>query len=136
MYKLFLQDGEFFGKSIDGSWNNIPLVPILKMEYSYTLNRKLILSGYKEYNHLVEKIAIIGHQGEVISKIFIMGRTDVNTDVFTIDLKTRLVSYKKVDIGQEYNGQVLRGWKEGLLNTPGWDDCKTIEESIKYKWDK
>lgn len=136
MYKLFLEEGEFSGKSTDGSWNNIPDKNILRMEYSYTMTRKLILKGYKEYNHLVEKIAIIGSKQEVISKIIICGRTNVNTDVFTIDLKTRVITHKRVDIGQEYNGQILRGWKNGVLNDPGFDDFKEIDESIKYKWEK
>lgn len=136
MYKLFLQEGIFTGKSIDGSWKTPLDTPILKMEYYYTMSRKLVLQGYKEYNHLVEKLAVIGTGQEVLSKIIICGRTNVNTDVFTIDLKTRLISHKQVEIGQEYNRQELRGWKIGLLDNPGWDDTKTLDESIKYKWEK
>ena len=71
MYKLFLTEGEYTGKSTDGSWKQAPNIPIIKMEYYYTMNRKLVLQGYKEYNHLVEKIAVLGKKETIITKIFI-----------------------------------------------------------------
>lgn len=138
MYKIFLTEGEFSGKSTDGSWKKAPDVPIVKMEYYYTMTRKLVLQGYKEYNHLVEKMAIVGTNETILSKIFVMGRTETETHIFTIDLRSRRVSSSVVPIGQEYNGQVISGWKPGVLNNPGWDDGVEFKESNepKYKWDK
>jgi len=123
MFKLTYEDGsDFNGKSIDGSWNKAPNGKLSKLEYQYTYSKRLLLQGYKEYNHLVEKIAVIGKKEPIISRIFIMGRGEAYTDIFIIDLRTRNVTKTQSPIGQEYNGQVINGWKEGLLNNPGWDN--------------
>lgn len=122
MFKIYFEnDMEFTGKSVNGSWNEAPQFPIKQLDYHYTYSTKLTLRGYKSYNHLVEKLGIIGQSSPVLSKILLMGRTETYTDIFIIDLRTRNVSTHKTEIGQEYNNQELTGWKDGILNNPGWD---------------
>lgn len=124
MFKITFADMSIEeGKSTDGSWKTLKSTePILKLEYSYTYSKKLVLQGYEEYNHLVEKQAIIGQSEAVITKIFVMGRRAEVADVFTIDLKTRQVTKKTVALGQEYQGQETTGWRPGVSSNPGYDD--------------
>lgn len=123
MYKLIFTDGTVeSGMSKNSTWNKLGEGKLIKsMIYQYTFSHQLMLQGYEEYNHLVEKMAIVGQENPVMTKIFVMGRANGNTDIFTIDLKTRQVSKKTVAVGQEYNGQQTTGWKKGLLATPGSD---------------
>jgi hypothetical protein len=45
-----------------------------------------------------------------------MGRVDTKTYIFEYDLKARRARKHIVAVGNEYNGQLITGWKDGILN--------------------
>ena len=37
------------------------------------------------------------------------------TKIITIDYRKKIITEKNTDIGEEYNGQVITGWKTGYM---------------------
>lgn len=102
----------FKGDSLKNEWSKLPELPIVEVIF---ICGKIILklNAYKEYNHLVERISFMG-KGEKISKFLIMARKEKTTDIFEFNLQRNRVQRIEVPIGQEYNGQLLNGWKKGV----------------------
>lgn len=102
----------FTGESLRGDWYSI-IKPIKSLKFSFGKITTL-LTDFKSYNHLVEKLAIVGKKGEIITKYLIMGRVENQTYIFEYDLKANRARKHIVAIGQEYNGQLITGWKNGI----------------------
>lgn len=84
MYKVYFEDGTTFlgGEPAESLWNDMPDKLITKIEYEF-LNIRLVLEGFKRYNHLVGRrnvlftklqndiyyISLVAEDGQ-ISKIF------------------------------------------------------------------
>jgi len=119
-FKLYFEDNTIFeGKSIPKSdWSKAPDKKIIGMEYTLG-DQTRILEGYKQYNHLVENYAIIGG-GTGIRAVYLMGRTDNKTHIIIFDIQKKMILMKEVNYGEEYGKQILRGWKEGILNNPSY----------------
>lgn len=93
------------------AWNSLPTQRISALKYRIG-NKIVYLTGFEEYNHLVEKVAGFGKPPQT-TKIFLCGRWQGKTKVVTIDLTTKQITQKTTEIGQEYNGQVTTGWRSG-----------------------
>lgn len=116
IFKIYYLNGEIFeGNALEGDWKKInDNCMISKMEY-YLGNVKITMAGYKEYNHLLECVAL-GQQG--IQKIFLMGREEDRTFIVTFDLKTKQLTKEFKPYGEEYENQILSGWKDGDYKEP------------------
>jgi len=81
---LYDDNTTFSGNPLKRDWMKIDQTKkILKLEY--VLNKTLIvLEGYKQYNHLLEFVAL-GQKG--IQRILLMGRKNDDTDIIIIDLR-------------------------------------------------
>lgn len=115
-FNIIYEDNSYFdGDSLNKDWNKAP--DKLIKEVIYTLNEKQIkFSGYKEYNHLVEKVSII-KKGSYISKLLFIGRNKDISDIIIINFKDKVITKQTVKKGQEYNNQKLTGWKKGSINS-------------------
>lgn len=103
------------GNGFCGDWTKVDdNNKILRLTYVFG-DIKVVMSGYKEYNHLLEYIAL-GVKG--VTKIMLMGRDSEKTTIITFDLKTKKISKDIRYHGKEYGNQILSGWKNGELNTP------------------
>lgn len=103
------------GSGFEGDWKNIgDDFKITELEYTFG-DIKITMTGYKQYNHLLECVAL-GAKG--IVKIMLMGRTQDYTDIIGFDLKAKQLFRERKSIGEEYGKQILSGWKEGVLNEP------------------
>lgn len=119
-FKLHFEDGTIFqGQTIPNSnWNKSPDKKITMLEYSYDKGR-VLLKGYKQYHHLYEQQAKMGHPTK-ITCVMIMGRTDDKTLVIIFDFKTGKVFTEFREYGKEYGNQILSNWKDGVLNNPNF----------------
>ena len=105
----------FVGNPLNSDWMKIDEEKkIAKLEYIFG-SIKIDMCGYKQYNHLLECVAM-GSQG--IAKIFLMGREENRTEVVLIDLTKQSISKCYKELGSEYENQILTGWKEGELSEP------------------
>lgn len=106
-------DGSTFtGDSLIGDWNKVDK-PIQKMLFTFG-GVSVQLENYKSYNHLVERMVIIGGKATKISKFFIMGRLENTCDVYEFNLRTKRSLRSIVPIGKEYGVQLITGWKDGV----------------------
>lgn len=110
MYKVIYKNGtSFTGGPLDNSgWLNVK-DGIKEVRYSFP--KKLSISGYEEYNHLVEKEFINGRLHLVA--LLLMGKTGDNIDVKKLNLSDGTVTEYTVNAGKEYNGGPTTGWKKG-----------------------
>jgi hypothetical protein len=118
MYTIKFSDGELFlgGNPEDSNWNSMPNKVIAELHYDL-LGKKIKLSGYEAYNHLIECPYIIPLQRQVITVIIIMAKKDNNVYRFIYDLiKNKLIT-DEVLYRQEYKNKPTSGWKAGLSNT-------------------
>ena len=108
-------DTSFSGFTMERDWMKIDeSKKIIRAIFVFN-NSQVILEGYKQYNHVIEKVAF-GKSG--ISRFMYMGRKENSTDIFVIDLLNKRMFKKELPIYQEYGKQILNGWQEGKLNNP------------------
>lgn len=106
---------QFSGDPFKSDWNKIDDTKQIT-KFVYVLgNSCIIMQGFKQYNHLKEKL---GLQVRGLSKILLMGRREKDTLVITLDIIKNKIIKKMVPHGKEYGDQILAGWQEGLLNDP------------------
>ena len=112
MYTITLANDTIFhgGTLQDSRWNKIPDINITKWEYNL-FNKPIILSGYEEYNHLIERVYI--NASPIITKIILMGKINDEVHSITFDLKTKQLIKSVSKAGQEYNSKPVTGWKKG-----------------------
>lgn len=119
----FTDSSKWQGSSYPQSqWNLAPDKEVSKLIYTFA-NRKIILSGYKEYNHCFEKLAL---QMGGCSKLFLMAREETRTLIISYCFFTKKLNKNYVQIGHEYRNQIITGWKQGKLNNPHY----RVEERI------
>ena len=112
---LFDDNTVFIGKQLEGDWRKIPEdKKIIRLEYILG-NHKIILTGYKQYNHLIEQVSFVVQK---ITNIFLMAREESRTFIITFNIKNKKITKRYVPIGKEYNNQILAGWKDGRYNQP------------------
>jgi hypothetical protein len=117
------------GNSLNNSkWNDIPNKDILCLEYFVDDNSSIVLSGFEEYNHLVEVTQnVYGPKGTNLQRklenIYLMGRKGDKITSYRISLKGDSGSdkYHKGDItkrisdlGKEFRGKPTINWKKGI----------------------
>jgi hypothetical protein len=110
MYKVIYHDGTIFkGGTLENSkW--LKVKDGIK-EVKYTFPVEISMSGYKEYNHLVEKQYINGKLN--IVAFLLMGKNGANVDIKRFDLATGTLTECNVLSGKEYNDGPTTGWKKG-----------------------
>lgn len=112
-YEITFVDGKKFkGNSLDGSWKNVPNKPIKELLYFFG-TKKLLLKGYKQYNHLVEKVNVLGKK-VAVSQILLIGRKEKESDLLIIDFTNKRIFKEVVEIGEEYQVPVTTGWRNGI----------------------
>lgn len=106
---------QFSGNPLESEWKNIDQnKKIFKLEY--ILDKiYILLEGYKQYNHLIEYIAL-GQKG--INKIFLMGRTNEETEIIVLDIRQNKIYKDFKPCYREYENQILSGWQDGILSIP------------------
>jgi len=134
----YIDGTSFVGESLTGDWKTIDK-SIKSLQFSFG-KITTVLTDFQSYNHLIEKIAIVGKKGEIITKYLIMGRINDKTYIFEYDLKVKRAKKRIVPIGQEYGHfevtdevigetsnhtpiykevfvpQPITGWKNGIEN--------------------
>lgn len=119
MYKIIFEDSTEFqgGIPINSKWNNMPDKPIQSIEYSL-LNKKIILTNYEAYNHLVERATIFlnNEQKEIIAKVILMAKKDNLVYLVIFDFIKNDVYLQNVEFEKEYYNKPTSGWKLGLAN--------------------
>lgn len=115
MYKIiFIDNTIFIGGNPDNSkWNLMPLKPIKCLEYNLG-KKQLRLEGYEAYNHLVERIVVLG-RGKRINKVILMAKKEENILKIIFDFVENKIKYDVADFGKEYKGQATTGWKKGII---------------------
>ena len=118
-FKVKFTDKTYYrGYSFKGDWNHMPSKPIESMIYNIGTKR-IILRGYKEYNHAFETVTGLFSGKSAVSRILLMARKDKICDIFEINFKkSKLWKYEK-NIGEEYNVPV-NGWHAGQFNNPSF----------------
>lgn len=114
MYTITFEDDTQFkgGGPAESKWNEMPDKPIRKLEYFFR-KQKVTLIGFESYNHIVERVRVMGHE-EMITRVILMGRNGKGVDCFVYDLKQN-TTYDYFDLfGMEYHGQSTKGWKKGI----------------------
>lgn len=137
-YQLTFVDGTIFkGNSLDGSWKTVPNKPIKEFLYFFG-TKKILLKDYKSYNHLIEKVNILGKEA-AISMVLLIGRKETESDLIIIDFKNGKLFKEVVEMGNEYGSwqytdkiigedevthspiyekvfvpQVIKGWRNGI----------------------
>jgi hypothetical protein len=122
MYKITFADGEFFlgGPPQDSKWANMPNKPIRRIEY-YIDRVSFCLEGYENYNHIIERVALLEQSKEHITKIFIMGRQGNYVFEAIYDLTFAKFFTRTTKYGEEYKNKPTLGWKVGILHqTPNY----------------
>ena len=117
-FTVFYTDGtQFSGEPFKRDWSKIDSTKqIIKLEYMLG-NACIIMEGYKQYNHLIEHIAIAGKKDR-IEKIYLMGRTDGDTEIIILALREGKIYKQSKPCYQEYGKQLLAGWQKGKLDNP------------------
>lgn len=115
MYNVIFEDGSVFegGEITNSKWNEMPDKAIKILEYPFE-TRELIFEGFESYNHLIEKIQVIQHNENKLSKIIILAKHEDKIIQIHYDLETRELSKHS----GEYNGRQTTGWKRGVKGKP------------------
>jgi len=115
MYTIKFEDGELFlgGNPANSNWTHMPNKPIAELHYDL-LGKKIKLSGYEAYNHLVKNAFMIATQQQIITAIIIMARQSNVVKRFIYDLIKNKLIIDEVPFGNEYNNKPTSGWKKGL----------------------
>lgn len=118
-FRVYFKDGTiFYGNSFQGDWKRVDITKQIVSFYYVLGNKKVLMDGYKEYNHKIEKVSF---QRSGITKILLMGRKENYSDIIMFDVKNMKICVKRTPIGSEYNGQILSDWKKGELDDPKYE---------------
>jgi len=119
MYKIIFEDStEFLGGEIqDSRWNTMPNKPIKKLIYNVG-EKEIVLEGYDSYNHLVERISIVGKSSNRITQLYLMAKKDDNVLIISIDPVTNKFRFDPAIFGREYYNKATTGWKSGISSKP------------------
>ena len=124
MYTVIFENGtNYEGGDLENSrWNDMPDLPIIRLEYSFpSLSKEnkegqtALMEGYDSYNHLVERINI--QAKEIINKVILLGKIDQQVSIITYDCKTKKISQSTAEFGKEYEGKPSTGWKIGIKSS-------------------
>jgi len=115
MYKVIYKDESVFegGNFENSKWNEINK-PIKELIYTVG-HTQIILKGYEKYNHLIERVHLVG-RGTFISNIILMGCKNDIVQVIKLNIQKRIIEQYISYWNQEYNEKSTTGWKEGLKN--------------------
>ncbi len=130
------KDGEAIeGKplgSLDTGWNDLPDRPIRSLAYTNPYGDRVVLQGYREYNHMVECVQHVGGR-PYVTDIYLMGAVrregeEGNGDEDKV-LVYKITAFQKTDDdtlhagdvsvrvyprGKEYLGSETWGWRRGV----------------------
>lgn len=113
VFELTFSDGEVFkGDSLKNDWLKVPEKLIKSFRFSWG-GVTILLENYLQYNHFLQ-FELRENKTSILSKILIMARQDNVSEVIEYDLKTKRTSRNLVAVGQEYKGNILPGWREGV----------------------
>jgi hypothetical protein len=115
MYIVIFEDyTQFIGGDPNNSrWNEMPNKRIRELVYKLG-DYSISLSGFSEYNHLVERVSFLNKRTKKISKVIIMGHQNFKVYKFIIDLLKSEVNQEETLFGKEYNNASTTGWKKGI----------------------
>ncbi len=130
-------DGKPLG-SLDTGWNDLPDRPIRSLAYTNPYGDRIVLQGYREYNHMVECVQHVGGR-PYVTDVYLMGAVREegeggNNGEEGNDGKDKVIVYKitafqKTDDdtlhagdvsvrvyprGKEYLGSETWGWRRGV----------------------
>jgi len=127
-FKLVFEDNtDFYGESLPKStWNNAPNKSIEGFEYVMG-KCKVVFKGFKEYNHLIENLGFVV---KGTSKILLMARDVDKTFILTFNLINKKLYINVVSIGEEYEQQILSGWKTGILSSNPTVDIINLKTNL------
>jgi len=114
------------GELIQGvEWKDLPNEPIYSMKLKFK-DEVIYLSGYEEYNHLIEFVYAVLEGTKLIRSIYLMGRTKEYSQVIRVNYLTGEKTDYQTNHNEEYDavkqddgrfvGRPSTGWKKGLLN--------------------
>jgi hypothetical protein len=117
MYSVIFEDNsEFFGGiPANSKWDEMPNKPIQSIEYSL-LHKKIILTNYEAYNHLVERAQNLLSGQNFITKVLLMAKKQNKVLIIVFDFIKNSVYLQNVEFGKEYYNKSSSGWKQGLPN--------------------
>ncbi len=131
-FVVTFQDGELVEGatlgSLDTGWNDLPDKPIEKLAYTNPYGDRIVLQGYREYNHMIECVQRIGGRPHV-TDVYLMGAgrngDDDNVVVYKLTafqksdddtLRVGDVSVSVKKRGEEYLGSETWGWRKGVAS--------------------
>ncbi len=125
MYTITFEDGTKYqgGNLLKSGWNSMPTKPIKEWVYQLA-GKQFKMSGYEEYNHIVERVNVGGQ--EIITKVILMGRVGQLVESYMVDLQLKRIFSNGNIIGTEYQGKSVTGWKTGVRGIP----TKTLTGAI------
>lgn len=116
MYKITFVDGTTFegGEFYDSHWNDIDDKPIKNIDYRIQ-GHKIYISGYTEYNHVVERVFLpqYGIDRPHLIKLMVRKGDEVLIIAYNL-INNRFRGDIKV-YGKEYRGKPHTGWKLGFV---------------------
>lgn len=128
----FTDNTTFKGHSFNYDWQKAPNKEILSMAFIFG-ETHAILRGFKEYNHLYLR-EWRQNKGEIISALFLMGRSDTRTEIIIFDFILKKGFKVLTKYGKEYpirefdskgnfkkfrfEPRLINNWKKGKLNKP------------------
>ena len=100
-------------------WQDFP-EPIDRMEYKISPTKYIVMEGFDSYLRIKEMYKGVNCNIEGISKIFLFGRSNIETAVVEFDIKKGTIRNYIVPKGKEYDGrlQAESSWKKGLGGVP------------------
>jgi len=117
MYTVTYTDNSTFagGTLQDSKWNTMPNKKIQSIIYKLNQGKRIRLSGFSEYNQIVEKVRFANKSGEQITKFIVMAKYKEYTYQLIVDFQKNTISQKKVLVDTEYMGKPVNGWKQGSM---------------------
>lgn len=112
----FIDDTEYVGGPYyDSKWNDMPTKTIKRVNYKL-VKQNIVLEGWKGYNHLVERTQFINRTGGIVSKVILMVEAEGLVKKIIYNFITKSVTTEQCNLGEEYNGKPVGGWKVGKPN--------------------
>ncbi len=136
-FVVTFQDGEVAeGKplgALDTGWNDLPERPIRSLAYTNPYGDRIVLQGYREYNHMVECVQRVGGRPHV-TDVYLMGTVRGGEGEEGNDGKDKVIVYKITSFqssdddtlhagdvtvrayprGKEYLDSETWGWRKGV----------------------
>ena len=103
------------GGYADSKWDEQPNEPIAELTYEL-FGITVTLKNYEAYNHIVERIALIGRKESLITKVILMAKKGEQVLCLIWDIRKHEFTKEVQMFGAEYCGRPTTCWKEGLQN--------------------